>query len=155
MQNKQSNFSIVDTPYGKTLIATRGGAVLAFLFLCGNEEKLLKQFKKMLPQSQNVVLDTSSIIEKIFMKKKIDFEMTGTIFQKTVWAELLKLNGVVSYQELANRIGKPKAVRAVANAVAKNPLHYIIPCHLVIRSDGDTGKYAGGSELKQRLIQDW
>jgi len=78
--------------------------------------------------------------------------MTGTPFQQTVWKELMKLEGTASYQEVANRIGMPKSVRAVASAIAQNLLHIIIPCHLVVQSNGEIGKYAGGTKLKQYLI---
>jgi O-6-methylguanine DNA methyltransferase len=59
----------------------------------------------------------------------------------------------VSYAELARRIGKPRAVRAVAQACGKNPLPIVIPCHRVIRSDGTIGGYSGGIRWKQRLLR--
>ena len=84
-------------------------------------------------------------------------KLKGTAFQKSVWAELLKIKKgeVVSYRELAKRIGKPKAVRAVANAVGANPLPIKIPCHRVIHSDGTIGGYSGkgGVETKKMLLK--
>jgi methylated-DNA-[protein]-cysteine S-methyltransferase len=82
--------------------------------------------------------------------------LTGTPFQKRVWTELTKIprGEVVTYQELASRIGKPNAYRAVANAVGKNPLAPIIPCHRVVRSDGSLGGYSakGGAKTKRALL---
>ena len=83
--------------------------------------------------------------------------MKGTDFQKKVWAEIKKIlkGKTISYKELAIKIGKPRAYRAVANACAKNPLLEIIPCHRVIRSDGKMGGYMGkkGIERKKRLLE--
>lgn len=80
-------------------------------------------------------------------------KLKGTAFQKSVWAELSKIKRgeVVSYKELAERIGKPKAVRAVANAVGANPLPIKIPCHRVIHSDGTIGGYSGKGGVKTKL----
>ncbi|MEA4910547.1 Bifunctional transcriptional activator/DNA repair enzyme Ada [bioreactor metagenome] len=85
------------------------------------------------------------------MKK--DFHQEGTPFQQKVWAELLKIKKgeIITYKELAKRIGKPKAVRAVGNAVAKNKLLVKVPCHRVVRSDGKIGKYSGKGGTKEKL----
>lgn len=77
----------------------------------------------------------------------------GTAFEKKVWQELKKIKKgeVATYKELAHRIGKPKAIRAVANAVGKNPNAPIVPCHRVIRSDGQLGGYSGKGGIKTKL----
>ena len=81
----------------------------------------------------------------------------GTNFQKMVWSEIRKIpkGKTITYKELAMKIGKPKANRAVANACAKNPLLEIIPCHRVIREDGKMGGYKGkkGIDRKKRLLK--
>ena len=81
----------------------------------------------------------------------------GTDFQKMVWSEITKIpkGKTITYKELAIKIGKPKAYRAVANACAKNPLLEIIPCHRVIRGDGKMGGYNGkkGVKRKKRLLK--
>lgn len=83
-------------------------------------------------------------------------KLAGTPFQKMVWAELTRIpqGEVITYQELAKRIGKPSAYRAVASAVGKNPLAPTIPCHRVIRSDGSLGGYSakGGVNAKRKLL---
>ena len=60
----------------------------------------------------------------------------------------------ISYQELAERIGEPKAVRAVASAVAQNPIAMLVPCHRIIHKDGTLGEYHWGRDLKKQLL-DW
>lgn len=78
----------------------------------------------------------------------------GTAFQKRVWKELLQIpyGKTVSYLELAQKTGDPKAVRAVAAANAKNPVWIAIPCHRVIGSDGSLTGYAGGIRRKEWLL---
>ncbi len=81
----------------------------------------------------------------------------GTSFQQSVWREIIKIprGTVVTYKMLATRIGRPEAVRAVANAVGANPLVGTIPCHRVIRSDGTLGGYSGrgGVTAKRKLLK--
>ncbi len=90
------------------------------------------------------------------MRKQFDFPLsiTGTTFQKQVWTALSKLpyGKTLSYSELANQIGKPKAVRAVANAVAANKLAIVIPCHRIIGANGTLTGYAGGLKRKKFLL---
>jgi len=78
----------------------------------------------------------------------------GTAFERAVW---LCLKGIPhgetrSYRWVAERIGRPKATRAVGQALARNPLPIILPCHRVVESDGSLGGYSGGVEIKRRLL---
>ena len=83
--------------------------------------------------------------------------MKGTTFQLKVWKYLKKIprGSVKTYTQVAKGIGKPLAVRAVANAIGKNPYAPRIPCHRVIRSDGSLGGYSGkgGIETKKLLLK--
>jgi AraC family transcriptional regulator of adaptative response/methylated-DNA-[protein]-cysteine methyltransferase len=78
----------------------------------------------------------------------------GTAFQKRVWAELRRIprGRTRSYRDIAERIGQPSAVRAVAQACASNPVAVLIPCHRVVRSTGALGGYRWGVERKQALL---
>lgn len=80
--------------------------------------------------------------------------MEATELQRTVWQELTKIpyGTTISYEELALRIGNPKAVRAVATAVGENPLSIAIPCHRIIRKNGEIGEYHWGSDIKKKLL---
>src|SRR5262249_31436385 len=80
--------------------------------------------------------------------------LEGTTFQREVWTELqnVKPGETITYTELAARIGRPDAVRAVANACACNELAIAIPCHRAIRQDGTLAGYKWGVEWKQRLL---
>jgi methylated-DNA-[protein]-cysteine S-methyltransferase len=79
-------------------------------------------------------------------------KLLGTHFQVKVWNYLKKIRKgkVKTYLEIAKAIGKPKAFRAVANAVGKNPYPSKIPCHRVIRSDGRLGGYSGKGGIRQK-----
>lgn len=85
----------------------------------------------------------------------IKYEYSGTPFQERVWKELLNIEygTTISYKELAKRIGSPKSARAVANAVGKNKIGIIIPCHRIIGSNGTLTGYAGGLENKKYLLE--
>ena len=80
-------------------------------------------------------------------------KLSGTPFQLKVWNYLKKIpkGKVKTYAQVAKAVGKPKAVRAVANAIGKNPYPPSIPCHRVIRSDGSLGGYSGKGGIKQKL----
>ena len=79
-------------------------------------------------------------------------KLIGTEFQLKVWAYLRKIprGSVKTYSQVAKDIGKPRAIRAVANAIGKNPYAPKIPCHRVIRSDGSLGGYSGKGGLKTK-----
>ena len=80
-------------------------------------------------------------------------KLSGTPFQLKVWNYLKKIpkGKVKTYAQVAKAVGKPKAVRAVANAIGKNPYPPSIPCHRVIRSNGGHGGYSRSGGLKQKL----
>ena len=80
--------------------------------------------------------------------------MRGTKFQLKVWTYLKKIprGSVKTYSQVAKSIGKPLAVRAVANAIGKNPYPPKIPCHRVIRSDGSLGGYSGKGGIKTKEL---
>ena len=84
-------------------------------------------------------------------------ELIGTDFQKKVWNEIKKIprGSTLTYEELAKKIGKPRAYRAVANACGKNPYPIRIPCHRVIGSNGKIGGYSakGGIDKKISLLK--
>ena len=81
-------------------------------------------------------------------------KLVGTEFQLKVWAYLRKIprGSVKTYSQVAKGIRKPLAVRAVANAIGKNPYAPKIPCHRVIRSDGSLGGYSGKGGIKMKII---
>ena len=86
---------------------------------------------------------------------KLPVQTAGTPFQKSVWKALrgIRCGTTISYAELARRIGKPKAVRAVGLANGQNPIGVVVPCHRVIGSNGSLTGYGGGLARKQWLLE--
>ncbi len=84
----------------------------------------------------------------------IPLKLRGTDFQKSVWAELMKVpyGETRSYKEICARIGRPKAARAVGNAVGKNPVLIVVPCHRIISADGSLGGFTAGLPMKKKLL---
>lgn len=82
-------------------------------------------------------------------------DLRGTDFQKSCWRELLKIpyGQTRSYRQIAEAIGKPKAVRAVGLANGQNPIAIVVPCHRVIASDGTLCGYGGGLRVKEELLR--
>ena len=85
----------------------------------------------------------------------LPYELIGTTFQKQVWAQIAKIpyGQTVTYKDIAQAIGKPRAFQATGRAVGANPLAIIIPCHRVIGSSGDLTGYAFGLEMKKSLLK--
>lgn len=86
---------------------------------------------------------------------RVPLDPRGTAFQQKVWRTMLRIphGRTCSYQELAAKVGKPRAVRAVASACARNPIALIVPCHRVLRSDGSLGGYYYGLKKKQEILR--
>lgn len=82
------------------------------------------------------------------------FPQRGTSFQRTVWSALCAIPAgeTVGYGELARRIGRPRAARAIGQAVGANPWAPLVPCHRVLAGDGSLGGYAGGTAIKSALL---
>lgn len=103
--------------------------------------------------------EASSRLAECFSGAQADFssiplDIAGTPFQLRVWQELTAIpwGSAISYGELARRLGRPGAARAVGQAVGANPIPIIIPCHRVIAANGSLGGYRGGPERKRRLL---
>jgi len=84
----------------------------------------------------------------------VALDLHGTDFQRAVWDALRQIpyGATVSYSDIAHRIGRPRALRAVGQALARNPVPIIVPCHRVVGSAGQLVGFGGGLPLKERLI---
>ena len=95
--------------------------------------------------------DFKSILDKT---QQVELCLLGSKLQIQVWKALLKIptGKVISYTTLAKYIGKPKAVRTIATAIGKNPLCWLIPCHRVLRANGELGGYHWGLNVKRKML---
>lgn len=158
-QELQIIYGFNDTPFGECLIGLTERGICCLYF--GERNELLKELKKDWPQAilQEDSRLIQSIAEKLFLLKPsnlFNLDLQGTDFQKKVWQALLTIpfGKRVSYESVANSIGMPKAIRAVASAIAKTPISYIIPCHRVVRKTGEIHNYRWGRERKKSML-DW
>ncbi len=156
-KNVQITYGYGQTPFGEALIAFTDKGICYLGFIDNNKDVIFERFQE-LWENGTLVFDekkANDYLENIFIKnKKYNLLVKGTNLQVNVWKALLNLpNGVVStYQDIANFVEKPKAVRAVASAIGKNPIGYLIPCHRVIAKSGAMSGYRWGLERKRILI---
>lgn len=147
----------VALPLGNLVLVASEKAILA---LAWNKSELQEMGY---PNPKNnpahpLLLKAESQLREYFAGHRKNFDLPlqipGTAFQKSVWKTLQKIpfGKTWTYQELAQRIGNPGAMRAVGNANGKNPLSIFIPCHRVIRANGEIGGYGGGQEKKEFLL---
>ena len=154
-------FGFAESPFGEIIVARTWDGICDLQFLDYNRletiHELAERWGAYTPTTQsNTMAET---VEKVVFegyKHPIKLDVKGTDFQLKVWHELMKIpfGNTATYQEVAERIGEPKAVRAVATAIGQNPVAVIIPCHRVVRSDGSIGEYHWGRDLKKKLL-DW
>ena len=152
------------TPFGRALIATAVGGLTDLKFVQDEGEgKAVHDLEKKWPAAELVENPdaTGKIAKRIFgglvnsaEGSPIKIWLRGTNFQIKVWQALLKIpeGAIVSYSDVARSIGRPEAVRAVANAVGSNPISWLIPCHRVLRNSGAIGGYGGGIARKKIML---
>ena len=154
-------YGIHPSPFGQCFIGVTNKGICSLEFIGSSDsEAAVADLKKQWKNAQTIKdqKTTKNYVDKIFsnrLRKSLPtLHVKGTNFQVKVWEALLKIpqGTVVSYEALAASIGKPKAVRAVANAVAHNPVAYLIPCHRVIRKTGAIGGYHWGHEKKIAIL---
>ncbi|HYW03440.1 MAG TPA: bifunctional DNA-binding transcriptional regulator/O6-methylguanine-DNA methyltransferase Ada [Gammaproteobacteria bacterium] len=102
-----------------------------------------------------LVKAVAGFVERPAAGLELPLDIQGTAFQRRVWQALrsIPVGGTRSYGEIAKEIGAPRAARAVASACAHNPIALAVPCHRVVRADGETGGYRWGGERKRRLLR--
>jgi len=154
------NYGWFDSPYGFMLIlATKRGVCGLALADDYRSIEVLTDMVSRWPQAHfienqdPVIPFAKTIIEH---GATTDVYVSGSLFQIKVWETLLKipLGNVTTYSQIANYIGKPRAVRAVATAVGRNPISWLIPCHRVLPKAGGLGGYHWGLSMKYNLLND-
>jgi AraC family transcriptional regulator of adaptative response/methylated-DNA-[protein]-cysteine methyltransferase len=160
--NEEIRFAVGDCSLGAFLVASSKKGIAAIL-LGGNPNKLVRELQDRFPQAKLIganqeyealVARVVGFIEAPEQGLDLPLDIRGTAFQQRVWRALraIPAGRTISYAELADRIGSPKAVRAVAGACAANNIAVAIPCHRVVRNDGSLSGYAWGVDRKRALI---
>ena len=149
------------TPFGHCLLAVTDRGICALSFLPpGEQTAALARLKANWPLAElkPAASLTRPLAEQIFdpvnRRQSLPVVLKGTNFQLKVWQALLAIppGALVSYHDVAALIGQPGAARAVGQALAHNPVGFIIPCHRVIRRVGSSGDYAWGSTRKKAIL---
>ncbi|MBW6515300.1 MAG: methylated-DNA--[protein]-cysteine S-methyltransferase [Candidatus Cloacimonetes bacterium] len=140
-----------DSPIGLLGIISSETDLLSISFL-GTGKPKKQELNEIITETINQLKEYFSGKRKYF-HLKLSFE-GHTSFQKGVWQALSQIPyaKTASYSEIAKKISKEQAVRAVGNACGKNPFLIIIPCHRVLRKDGSFGGFSAGDDLKQKLL---
>ncbi|MEM9818802.1 MAG: methylated-DNA--[protein]-cysteine S-methyltransferase [Cyanobacteria bacterium P01_A01_bin.123] len=157
-------YGIHSSPFGSIFIAmTKRGVCRAAFLDAKNIEEHLMDLQKIWPLASLTKNEkaTQHIIDAMFggvaiTDRPLSLHIAGTNFQIAVWRALLSIpSGIItSYSQVAAAIGRPQSSRAVGNAIAANPVAFLIPCHRVIQQSGALGGYRWGSTRK-RAIQWW
>lgn len=140
---------LIDSPVGLLTLRAEDGALTAILF--GDQRTGLSGSDQILDQAEAELKEYFAGERKEFT---VPVRLMGTEFQKKVWAALAEIpyGETATYGEIAARIGKPKACRAVGTANHHNPVPIIVPCHRVIGAGGSLTGYGGGLEVKAYLL---
>ncbi len=162
---KRLHTAVIDSPIGALFAAADDEQVylLHEVRKFGLQRKvatLHSRIKCMLVPGGNSLLEkTAEELKAYFAGSLRDFSIplafTGTVFQNTVWGDICTIpyGATMSYAAMAERIGKPSSFRAVAQALALNPILVMVPCHRVVNADGSLGGYAGGPNSKEWLLE--
>lgn len=154
---RQLNFGFAHTPFGECTIVFSDEGVSALIFHENRDAALLDIKNRFygieLNESQ---VNAETLCKQIFVENaKIQISVKGTDFQRNVWNALCEIpvGSTATYAQIAQKVGKSKAVRAVGTAIGANPVAWLIPCHRVLRTDGGLGGYRWGLELKMKMLE--
>ena len=140
---------IINSPIGNLLLVEEDNQLVEVAF---TEKDIIP-----MPADELLTL-TKNQLDEYFAGQRQEFALAlkpkGTEFQQKVWQQLslIPYGTTISYQEVANRLGDPKSIRAAARANGQNPIAIIIPCHRVIGTHGEMTGYAGGIQRKKDLL---
>ncbi|HBI68949.1 MAG TPA: bifunctional transcriptional activator/DNA repair enzyme protein Ada, partial [Massilia sp.] len=159
---EEIRFAVAACSLGAILVASTGRGICAIL-MGDDPEALVHDLQDRFPKARLVGADAGfertvalvvGFVEAPRLGLDLPLDVRGTAFQQRVWEALRAIPAgvTVSYTELAQRIGSPNAVRAVAGACAANPVAVAIPCHRVVRNDGGLSGYRWGIARKRALI---
>jgi AraC family transcriptional regulator of adaptative response/methylated-DNA-[protein]-cysteine methyltransferase len=161
--NAEIRFAVGQCSLGAILVAQSQKGICAIL-LGDDPENLVRDLQDQFPKArliggdgdfEQLVAQVVGLIEAPALGLNLPLDVRGTAFQERVWRALREIppGETVSYSDIATRIGSPKAVRAVAQACGANHIAVAIPCHRVVRRDGELSGYRWGIERKRELLQ--
>ncbi|RXJ81152.1 methylated-DNA--[protein]-cysteine S-methyltransferase [Arcobacter sp. F2176] len=156
-ENLEITYGFGFSTFGKTMLASTKKGICSLEFYDDSYDEVLNRLKSSW-KSANFIQDdkrVQEILDKIFINnEKTDIFIKGTNFQINVWKALLNIpkGKVLNYSDVANLLGKPKAVRAVASAIGANHIGFLIPCHRVISKSATMAGYRWGIKRKRVIL---
>lgn len=138
------------SPLGLIKIVGQDDSIVSVEFVLHKDED-----EVISPVVNEAILQLGEYFEGKRTAFNLKLKLRGTEFQKRVWNELMKVpfGNVISYKDLAKKVGKPNGARAVGNAAKENPAVIIVPCHRVVKSDGTLGGFSAGIDKKKWLLE--
>jgi AraC family transcriptional regulator of adaptative response/methylated-DNA-[protein]-cysteine methyltransferase len=148
------------SPFGDAFVGTTDRGLCALYFDTDDAESPLARLEHDWPGATIVEDDMREMGPRIFggfdgpTNRPLPLLLKGTNLQLKVWEALLRVpeGQAISYAKLAEQVGRPDAVRAIASAVARNPVGYLIPCHRILRSNGTLGSFSWGVDRKRAML---
>ena len=153
MNTRTIEQAAIATPLGPMRLVTDGTAILALEF-----DAPAVDAKPLSAAAGSIAHAVTQHLDAYFLRRQVELPIpmapSGTPFQREVWSALRGIphGETVSYAEIARRVGRPAAVRAVGAANGRNPIAILIPCHRVIGANGTLTGYAGGLDRKRALL---
>lgn len=148
----------IESPLGQIILAGDGTALTGLYF--DGQRYFGAVPTEWEERADNELLQAAEVQLQAYLagqRQQFDLPLraTGTPFQREVWQELSRLGygQTITYGELAERIGRPAAVRAAGTAIGRNPLCIVVPCHRVLASGGGLGGYVAGLDFKTHLLR--
>jgi AraC family transcriptional regulator of adaptative response/methylated-DNA-[protein]-cysteine methyltransferase len=162
-EGMQINYTVADSPLGRMLVGATDRGISA-LYIGDSDSKLEAALRKEYPHAE-IARDRNGLskwLQKILAHLRgrephldLPTDVQATAFQRRVWEELRRIpyGATRTYSEVARSIGRPTAIRAVARACATNPVSVVVPCHRVVREDGNLAGYRWGLDRKRSLLE--
>jgi len=153
-------FGVVSTPFGEAVVGWTERGICFLQFSENQHQVAINELYRQWPNA-NIVLNNEAaerlgiqIFSSPLERGNIHLVLKGTNFQVKVWEALIHTHSsqVLSYSQVSQIVGSPKASRAVGTALSKNTIGYLIPCHRVIKGDGQLGNYRWGGDRKTAMI---
>lgn len=166
MSSKPSiTLGIQASPWGNLVISQLGNALCGLSIENITHPEAIQKARLLWPGA-DIVYDEEStahwvdVVVQYLSGRELESEikllLVGTVFQLSVWSALMEIpfGELVSYKDMAKRVGRPSAFRAVGSAIGRNKVAILVPCHRVIQSSGDLGGYAWGLPVKRALLDE-
>ena len=150
------SYAYASTPLGRVVMVTEGTELVGLSF---DGQARMPSVRELAAGSGEPMRTVRNQLEEYFRRARTRFELPvrldGTPFQLAVWSALLDIpcGRTSTYAEIAERIGRPRAARAVGAANGQNPVSIVVPCHRLLGADGGLTGYGGGLDRKRRLLE--